>query len=44
MVCLINKNLLACVLDNCNIRFYALSETESIFIKELMNLYINNIN
>ena len=43
-ICLINKNLLACILDNCNVRFYALSETEGIFIKELMNLHINNIN
>ena len=30
-ICLINKNLLACVLDNCNVRFYALSETEGIY-------------
>ena len=43
-ICLINKNLLACVLDNCNVRFYALSETEGILLKELMNLHINNIN
>ena len=43
-ICLINKNLLACILDNCNVRFYALSETEGIFMKELMNLHINNIN
>ena len=43
-ICLINKNLLACILDNCNVRFYALSTYEGVFIKELMNLHINNIN
>ena len=43
-ICLINKNLLACILDNCNVRFYALSTYEGVFIKELMNLHINNVN
>ena len=43
-ICLINKNLLACILDNCNVRFYALSRYEGVFIKELMNLHINNVN
>ena len=43
-ICLINKNLLACILDNCNVRFYALSAYEGVFIKELMNLHINNVN
>ena len=43
-ICLINRNLLACILDNCNVRFYALSKREGILIKELMNLHINNIN
>ena len=43
-LCLINKNLLACILDNCNVRFYALSRYEGVFIKELMNLHINNVN
>ena len=43
-ICLINRNLLACILDNCNVRFYALSTYEGVFIKELMNLHINNVN
>ena len=43
-ICLINKNLLACILDNCNVKFYALSAYEGVFIKELMNLHINNVN
>ena len=43
-ICLINKNLLACILDNCNVKFYALSTYEGVCIKELMNLHINNVN
>ena len=43
-ICLINKNLLACILDNCSVRFYSLSAYEGIFIKELLNLHINNVN
>ena len=43
-ICLINKSLLACILDNCSVRFYALSAYQGIFIKELMNLHINNVN
>ena len=43
-ICLIHKNLIACILDNCNVRFYALSAYEGVFIKELMNLHINNVN
>jgi WD40 repeat protein len=41
---MINKNLLACILDNCNVRFYVLGSYEGILIKELMNLHINNVN
>jgi len=43
-LCLINKNLLACILDNCNVRFYALSTYEGIYIKEFTNIHINQIN
>ena len=43
-ICLINRNLLSCILDNCNVRFYALSSYEGVLIKELMNLHINNVN
>ena len=31
-------------MDNCIVRFYALRRYEGVFIKELMNLHINNVN
>ena len=43
-LCLINKNLLALILENCSIKFYALSIYEGLFLKELMNIHINSIN
>ena len=43
-LCLISKNLLGCILENCCVRFYALSTYEGIFIKELMNIHIHQIN
>ena len=42
-ICLINKNLLAVVLENCSVHFYSLAAYEGIFIKEFPNIHINKI-
>ena len=42
-VSLVNKNLLAVILENCCVRFYSLCTYEGIFIKEMMNIHINNV-
>ena len=43
-ITIINKNLIALILDDCSIRFYALGFYEGVFIKEFTNFHINNIN
>ena len=42
-ICLINKNLLSVILENCCVRFYSLCTYEGIFIKEMMNIHINSV-
>ncbi|MCQ2816953.1 MAG: WD40 repeat domain-containing protein [archaeon] len=43
-VCLINKNLLALVLENCCVKFYSLCAFEGIFVNEMMNIHIHQVN
>ena len=43
-ICLIHKNLLGTVLTDNTIRFYGLAKYEGIFIKEIKDLHIKEIN
>lgn len=43
-VCLINKDLLAVILENCCVKFYSLSLFEGVFLSEMLNIHINEIN
>ena len=43
-ICLIHKNLLTVLFENCSIRFYSLASFHGIPIKEIKNIHINSIN
>ena len=43
-ICLVYKNLLGAALVDCSIRFYSLAKYEGIFIKEIKDIHIKEIN
>ena len=43
-LCLINKNLVSVILENCCVQFYSLASYEGILVKEFYNIHINKIN
>ena len=43
-ICLINKNLIGTALSDNSIRFYSLAKYEGIFIKEIKDVHIKDIN
>ena len=43
-VCLINKDLIAVILENCCVKYYALCAYEGVFLKEMLNIHISSIN
>jgi len=43
-VCLINRNIVAIILENCTIQFYSLGNYEGTLFKEFSNIHIERIN
>jgi WD40 repeat protein len=43
-VCMINKNIVAVILENCNVLFFSLASFEGVLLKEFPNIHLNSIN
>jgi WD40 repeat protein len=43
-VCLITKNILAVVLENCSIQYYSIGTYEGLLVKEFPNVHIDKVN